>query len=291
MRARLRRKLGGRNRRFRNREGLREYDFVLPRRGKGAGVSVMLRARNEENKIITCLSSILPLFDEIVFVDNGSVDSTLELVRRFKRDHDRNEVIVIHEYPHDVATYGERHQATPKDSVHSPVYFYNWCRAKCTRRYVCKWDADMALANGATDAFHAFLVSIAEGPQTLGSFPLQTLYRAAGIWYLAKGDVNEEARVFPNRSAMRFEKALHWEALRTSGVELPTRSLGQMLAYELKDTAEDEFSHWTTTDFPTPRKKLEWRNFNLVKNGELSPELFEPLDGEIFATVEDLGTR
>ena len=34
----------------------------------------MLRARNEETKIVACLSSILPIFDEIIFVDNGSVD-------------------------------------------------------------------------------------------------------------------------------------------------------------------------------------------------------------------------
>jgi hypothetical protein len=270
---------------FRNLEGLAEFDFVIPGRNEVPGVSAMLRVRNEERKIVSCLASIVSVFDEIVLVDNGSTDRTLELSLAFKHAHDERDVIRVFSYPHGIEPCGSRHLATPADSVHSLVYYSNWCQSRCGRAHICKWDADMVLARGEETRFRAFLESLDTSPEALWALPLQTIYRATdGDWYRANGDVNAEMRVTPNRSAVRFHKAEHWEVPRAE-IDLPRRTLEPFLAYELKDVAEDEFSHWSTRDFPTPRKQREWRDFNLVKNGDIPADLFTRLgDGaDLFA--------
>jgi hypothetical protein len=50
--------------------------------------------------------------------------------------------------------------------------------------------------------------------------------------------------------------------------------------YELKDVAEDEFSHWSGIDFPTERKQREWRHFQQLKQGEAPNAIFEPLSDD-----------
>ncbi len=69
---------------FENREGLLNFNFTLFESRLREGVSALLRVKNEEEKIHYCLMSIMDIFDEIVLVDNGSEDKTLDVVRKFK---------------------------------------------------------------------------------------------------------------------------------------------------------------------------------------------------------------
>ena len=46
-------------------------------------ISVCIIARNEENFIADCLKSVSPIADEIVLVDTGSTDSTIEISQKF----------------------------------------------------------------------------------------------------------------------------------------------------------------------------------------------------------------
>jgi glycosyltransferase involved in cell wall biosynthesis len=262
---------------FRNREGFVEYDFVLPARVRASGVTAMLRVKNESRKIGMCLSSALHLFDEIVVVDNASSDDTLQLVEQFKADHDREGRVQIYSYPHSIARCGDEHWETPEDSIHSLVYYYNWCRSKCRCGYFFKWDADMALAKNATQPLLQLFSTLNLEMPTIYSFPLQTVYRTGSDWYLAQGEVNKEPRLAPNRSAVRFRKARYWEQLE-SDIAVGRRDVARVYIYELKDVSEDEFSHWTPcVDFPTERKRREWTNFQLVKCGELGGGVFERL--------------
>lgn len=48
---------------FRNKEGLTDFNFCLPFHSEKEGVSVMLRVKNEEQKIISCLKSMIDVFD------------------------------------------------------------------------------------------------------------------------------------------------------------------------------------------------------------------------------------
>jgi glycosyltransferase involved in cell wall biosynthesis len=265
---------------FRNREGLVEYDFVLPGRVSATGVTAMLRAKNEARKIEMCLSSILHLFDEIVVVDNASSDDTLQLVEQFKADHDRQDRIRIYSYPHRISRCGDEHWETPDDSVHSLVYYYNWCRSKCHCGHIFKWDADMALAKNATEPVRQLFSTLDVETATFYSFPVQTVYRRGSDWYLAHGDVNREPRLAPNGAAVRYFKTRYWEQLN-SDFRVDYRDVESIYIYELKDVSEDEFSHWTPGgDFPAERKQREWFNFQMVKRGELGGERFEKLSSD-----------
>jgi len=51
--------------------------------GKQCKVSLTMIVRDEENNLSHCLESVAGLFDEIVVVDTGSTDSTIEIARSF----------------------------------------------------------------------------------------------------------------------------------------------------------------------------------------------------------------
>ena len=47
--------------------------------------------------------------------------------------------------------------------------------------------------------------------------------------------------------------------------------------YELKFVDEDEFSHWSTRQFPTGRKQQEWESVELLRRGGSADGRFVPL--------------
>ena len=51
--------------------------------GEKARVSLTMIVRNEEKNLSTCLESVRGVFDEIVVVDTGSTDRTIEIARSF----------------------------------------------------------------------------------------------------------------------------------------------------------------------------------------------------------------
>jgi hypothetical protein len=107
--------------------------------------------------------------------------------------------------------------------------------------------------------------------------PGQTVYRdLAGHYYLVAGEINGEIRLFPYGINPRFRKAEPCEVLRSEPPLAHERVEG-LLFYELKFANEDEFSHWSTRDFPTPRKRREWENFQLIKQGKVTDSRFEKL--------------
>jgi len=262
---------------FNNVEGLLNFDFSLFSGRERNGTSAMLRVKNEEAKIEYCLRSILTAFDEIVVVDNESKDKTLDIVRKIKEETDREDKIKIFSYPFKIARCGSEHWNTPENSVHSLVYYYNWALSQCSHRYVCKWDGDMVLREEALESFKIFLQRIQSQTTKCWIVPGQTLYRdLAGNYYLAKGEINGEVRVFPYGFNPRYHKAEHWEVLKGER-PLDIDRVDAIVFYELKFADEEEFSHWTTTDFPTPRKRREWENFQLIKEGKVTDSRFEEL--------------
>jgi Glycosyltransferases involved in cell wall biogenesis len=50
---------------------------------KNNKLSVIIIARNEEKMIEDCLKSVRQLADEIILVDTGSTDKTVEIAKRY----------------------------------------------------------------------------------------------------------------------------------------------------------------------------------------------------------------
>ena len=263
--------------RFENAEGLRDYEFDYPRRRSDPGVSAMVRVLNEETKIAHSLRSILPIVDEILLVDNGSEDSTLEVVNRVKANHDPEGKIRVLSYPHRISRYGPEHGATAGNSVHSFVYYNNWVISQARFKYMLKWDGDMVLVREIRDEFGAFLSSIQRGRWTAWTIKGQTVYRGLdGAFFLSKGEVNQEVEVFPTSYRCRFRKREAWEGLKRPPW-LRKSHFEPVCFYEVKFCSENEFVHWSTTDFPGPRKAREWENFHLIRDGNANPDRFERL--------------
>jgi len=261
--------LAGREKAFKNIELLEEYNFVLPDRRHHVGASAMLRVKNEERRIRSCIDSIIDVFDEIVVIDNGSYDSTPDIVRSLLDTKNYADKIKLYSYPHSIARCGEEHAATPADSVRSLAYYYNWCLSKCRYSVVCKWDADMLMSSdsGLKSTFKEFLQCfVTGGGFSLGEFPVQTVYiDVDNIFHGSKDEINTEIRLFPNSSHVHFTKGSLWEVLMPK-FHMPIRTLTDVCTYEIKDVADDEFSHWTTVKFKNSRKVTEYRNYMKVKH-------------------------
>ena len=266
-----------RRQRFTNREGRRDFAFTLERSRELPGVSAMVRVRNEARKIDYCLRSILPVFDEIVVVDNGSDDGTASLVQQVMEQHDPDGKIRLLTYPFRLARFGPEHDDTPEDSLSSAVYFTNWALSHCTFQYVCKWDGDMVLRREVRDSFAQFLEQIPSAPPHCWAIAGQTIYRdVQGHFHLARGEVNSEIEIFPYGFACRFVKKRHWEQLKRPS-RMPVAAFDPVCFYELKYVNEDEFAHWSTTEWPSERKKREWTNYHRVLRGNVDGDAFERL--------------
>jgi glycosyltransferase involved in cell wall biosynthesis len=262
---------------FSNREGAGAYDFSLFRSRARSGVSAMVRVRNEGQKISHCLRSILPVFDEIILVDNASDDDTVAIAQDVMAREDAEGKIRLLSYPHQLARFGPEHASTPDDSLHSAVYYTNWALSHCSCRYVCKWDGDMVLVRDTRAAFRDFLQQIQSGRRTCWTLSGQTVYRdAQGNYYLARGEVNKEIEVFPYSLICRFKKRPHLESLQRP-VIFPKKDFTPVCFFELKFVDEDEFSHWSDRKWPSERKRREWANFQLVRDGHVSTERFQRL--------------
>ncbi|WP_419162496.1 sulfotransferase [Candidatus Palauibacter sp.] len=252
---------------FRNREGDAGFSFVLPRRSRTPGTSAFVRAKDEESKIESCLRSILPVFDEIHVIDNGSRDATAEIVRHVRGSSPEGAKIRVHSYPFAVGRFGPEHAGTPADSLHSLVYFTNWALSRCTRRHVCKWDADMVLAGERRGALAGLVAELDRGWPAAWSLAGQTVYRALDWTFREpRGEVNREVRIFPLSYDVRFHWREHWEELIRPRW-LRTHRFAPACFHELKFLDEEEFDHWSTTEFPSPRKRREWASFERLRGG------------------------
>jgi hypothetical protein len=109
-------------------------------------IAAMMRVKNEETFLQASVESILPLVDEIVIIDNDSIDATPRIAQDLARSHPKK--IRICYYHHAVARVGSENQALASASSgrKSPrllANYYNWCIRQCRMNFVLKWDGDM----------------------------------------------------------------------------------------------------------------------------------------------------
>ena len=255
------------SRHFENQEGLKEYDFTLKLGGKKPGITAMIRVKNEESNIADCIASVMPCVDEVLIIDNGSTDSTVSRVEAMLQSRGFSKPLRLLSYPFPVARCGAEHGETEEHSVHSLAYYYNWCLSQCSTSHVIKWDADMRVINetSAQLGFSHLLARLrSTDDSALGSFPVQTVYvEKSGKAVTTSDDIHTELRFFPNRPDIYFAKGDNWEYLHHPRFH-PVERSEEVFCYEVKDTRQEEFSHWSDISFDGWRKALEYRNYMLV---------------------------
>jgi glycosyltransferase involved in cell wall biosynthesis len=139
-------------------------------------LTAALIARDEERHLPRCLASIAELVDEIVVVDTGSRDGTIDVARSF------GAVVVEAEWTDDFAAAR------------------NLALGLATGRWILSIDADEWLAPTARDALHALLDEpFAAYRVLLRPAPGHTPYR--------------ECRLFRNLPSARFEGRIHERVL------------------------------------------------------------------------------
>jgi len=114
------------------------------------GLSLIIRAKNEELNIKQCIESVVDLVDEIIFVDNGSTDKTFELMTDYEKKYNN---IYLYKYDIRVSRVGIEHENALKNNEKNTLgTFYNWCLSKASKNIVFKWDADfICIRNNFTE--------------------------------------------------------------------------------------------------------------------------------------------
>jgi hypothetical protein len=126
-------------------------------------ITAMIRVRNEEQFLAPAVRSIAGLVDEIVIVDNRSIDRTPAIVASLARTF-RKKVTALR-YRHTVGRVGAETWALVDAGGRSPrlsAQYYNWCLAHCTGPYVLKWDGDMVALDTLARALEAWRRSRAQ---------------------------------------------------------------------------------------------------------------------------------
>ena len=256
---------------LKNLEGHADFDIVWPWNDgpQTRGATAVLRVKNEAESMRFVLPPLLRACDHVLLVDNNSTDGTGEAALAVAASHDLAAKFTLKEYPFDVARAGAEHLAVPEQSVHSLAYFYNWCFSHVRTRYSWKWDGDMVLTTEGevSMADLSWQVGMAEA---VIRFPRHGLYiESDRKAYLDLGLRNIEEWGFPMSPDYVYTKAPEWE-IRTTPDRIEQFALPQGLCVELKWLDQDEFAHWSDTDFDavrTPRKARELEVYRALSEG------------------------
>lgn len=160
----------------------------------GSSLSVCLIAKNEEQFLERCLASLGGLADEIIFVDTGSSDATLEIAQRFGAK------IFQVEWPNDFSAAR------------------NISLSHASGDWILVIDADESLAE---ESRHE-LISALSGPRDCyyikrrHYFPISGAARlAGGLRRTSYGDEygsehwTQDLRLFPNDARIKFHGRIH----------------------------------------------------------------------------------
>jgi hypothetical protein len=266
-----------------NLEGETEYNvrWAWSEGGLLPGFTAVVRVKNEAESLPWVLPHLLRAVREVVVVDNGSTDGTAEVARRVASEAGAADRLDVRSYPFSVARCGQEHLDTPAESVHSLAYFYNWAFSHVRTGYALKWDGDMVLTDSAANVLRDLGWQL-EAAEVVVKIPRYPLYVADDRRaFLDVGLSNREPWAWPNRPGYSFVKAMEWELPLWSD-DVATMMLPDWSCLELKHLTDDEFAHWSPTDFEasgrTQRKRREWQVFHALVDGAEPPDHVVPVE-------------
>lgn len=167
-------------------------------------LSAIIITKNEEDRIETCLQSVLPVADEIIVLDSGSKDKTVEISRKYTDNV----------YETDWPGYGPQKQRALE---------------KATGEWVLSIDADEALSHELADEICTLLK---ENPTEVG-FKLSWAVTIFGktLYYGRSG--RAPLRLFRRKGAQFSDDMVHEKIILPQG---KTRRLkGRLIHYTHRD--------------------------------------------------------
>ena len=263
----------------------RDADFTVRWAWAGGalapGFTGVVRVKDEARSLPFVLPPLLRAVDRVVLIDNGSTDGTPDVARSVAAEQGAAGRLELHSYPFAIARCGDEHLATPADSVHSLVHFYNWSFSHVRTGYALKWDGDMVLADRAIGVLRDLAWQL-EAAEVVVKVPRHPLYVADDRRaFIDTALRNTEPWGWPNRPGFSFAKALDWE-LPLWRSDIPTVTLPDWSCVEIKHLDADEFAHWSHTDFDassrTQRKRREWQVFSALAGGADPPPGVIPIE-------------
>ena len=255
-----------------------------PYEDKWPGISAVIRARDEEDVIELSVSSLLGIVDEIVVVDNGSRDGTVDRVAEVARLNDTATEVRLLSYDVPISRCGTDHAATDPEDPQSLVAFYNWTFSQARYRQSVKWDADMVATRFGRHLLSRLRLDTTE-PVVISFERLPVYLRRRARITEALFDLEGRSRepfFHPSYPLSRYVKADLWERLEAPSNALVTAWIA---ALELKFIERDENHHWSSPDDMrrSPRKTRELEMFELLGKG-CRDDAFMPVE----LTVESL---
>jgi len=255
---------------LRNREGHREFDAVSAWRGPlRTGLTIVLRVKNEALNLPWVLPPLLRAAEEVILVDNESVDGTCDVAREIAEEHCLARRLRVVSYPFAVSRCGPEHLMTPPDSVHSLAYFNNWAFSHVRTTMAMKWDGDMVLTPDGEVMLGNLGWQVGRR-QVAIQIPRHPVYlESPSVAYVDLGWHNVEHFGHPVAPGYLHVKAFEWEVLTFPDTAVHLR-LPPGIVIEIKRLGAEEFAHWTDTDAfatstRTARKRHEFQMFRLLK--------------------------
>ena len=237
-------------------------DLAQPKYKLNPGISLIIRAKNEELNIPQCIESVVDLVDEIIFVDNGSTDNTYSLVEEYSKIYQH---IKLYKYNIKVTRAGEDHKsAMQRNDKNTLGLFYNWCLSKATYYNVFKWDADfICIRNNFINLVKSYNLKNRNDKFAIW-FTGKTLFECNNSYYINYKSFYDEYRIFSYLNDFKWYDGEICEFTDPYLKKVETRKKYKYpypLFYEIKRTSIDEFSERSSLI-----DKRDINDYNIIEN-------------------------
>jgi len=219
-----------------------EHQNNYPKESLKNGISLIIRAKNEELNIKICIESVIDLVDEIIFVDNNSTDNTYNLVYKYAEKYDK---IKLYKYNVNVSKVGKEHyNAIQTKNPNTLGNFYNWCLTKTNYTNVMKWDADfICIRNNFKCLIDTYKLKTNNDKFAIW-FTGLTLFENNNLYYINPNSYYNEFRIFSFKNNFQWydgESCEYVEPYLKDCHENKKYIFEYPLFYELKRTSINEF--------------------------------------------------
>jgi glycosyltransferase involved in cell wall biosynthesis len=206
------------------------------------GISLIIRAKNEELNIKNCIESVVDLVDEIIFVDNNSTDNTYLLVKEYSKKYKN---IKLYKYNINVSKVGVEHKkALNENNKNTLGTFYNWCLSKATKYNVVKWDADfICIRNNFKQLVDLYNLRTRDDMFALW-FTGKTLFEDNNNYYINYESFYNEYRIFSYKNGFKWydgNTCEYTDPFINKCLENKKFKYDYPLFYEVKRTSINEF--------------------------------------------------